>query len=346
MGKVYEHLSAEERGLIMAMRLQGSGIRQLARTLGRSPSTIGRELARNGASGSGESRVGRPRKVPSYDATAAGQRARRLRRKARRRRKLDRQGALWLQVRALLEQKWSPQQIAGTLGCVSHETIYTAIYAMPRGSLRRELTSLLRQGRAKRRPRSRGVDRRGQMPDLPSIHVRPPAANDRLLPGHWEGDFLKGAANRSAVGVLVDRSTLFLMLVKMDGCSAIAALEGFRRAFEPLPAELRQTLTYDQGKEMALYGKLAQSTGLSIYFADPHSPWQRGICENTNGLLRQYLPKGTDLSPYSQRQLDAIAWEMNTRPRATMGFRAPAEVFFENYFADRTRRSATVALGT
>lgn len=345
MERQYEHLSAEERGVIMAMRTQGSSVRAVARTLGRSPSTISRELSHNGTAAQTKPSLGRPRKVQGYDAAAAGARARRLRRKARRGRKLDRRSALWGEVRTYLERHWSPQQIAGTLGCVSHETIYTAIYAMPRGALRRELTSLLRQGRAKRRPRSRGKDRRGQMPDLPSIHVRPPAADDRLLPGHWEGDFLKGAANRSAVGVLVDRSTLFLMLAKMEGCSAGAALEGFTRAFAPLPAELRQTLTYDQGKEMALYAKLADSTGLSIYFADPHSPWQRGICENTNGLLRQYLPKGADLSVISQRQLDAIAWEMNTRPRASMGFRTPAQVFFENYFNDKASNNP-VALGT
>lgn len=338
MGKQYQHLSIEERAVIMTMRGQGESVRRVAAALGRSPSTISRELQRNGASIRDSVHLGRPRNVPGYDARAAGERAKRCRRRARRIRKLDRHGSLWSQIHALLLRKWSPQQIAGTLGCVSHETIYTAIYAMPRGALRRELTLLLRQGRAKRRPRSRGTDRRGQMPDLPSIHLRPPAVDDRLLPGHWEGDFLKGAANRSAVGVLVDRSTLFLMIVKMDGCSAQAALEGFRRAFAPLPPHLRQTLTYDQGKEMALYAKLAESTGLSIYFADPHSPWQRGICENTNGLLRQYLPKGTDLSVYSQRQLDTIAWEMNTRPRASMGFRSPAEVFFENYFNDRDNR--------
>lgn len=345
MGKLYEHLSAEERGVIMVMRQQGCSVREVARSLRRSPSTVSRELQRNGVAACGGAPTGRPRRIQGYDASTAGQRARRLRRKRRRMRKLDPQGVLWHQVRSCLERKWSPQQIAGTLGCVSHETIYTAIYAMPRGELRRELTSLLRQSRAKRRPRSRGTDRRGRIPDLPSIHLRPPAANDRLLPGHWEGDFLKGAANRSAVGVLVDRSTLFLMLVKMDGCSAAAALDGFRRAFAPLPPELRQTLTYDQGKEMALHAQLAESTGLSIYFADPHSPWQRGICENTNGLLRQYLPKGTDLSALSQRQLDAIAWEMNTRPRASMGFRTPAEVFFDNYFKDRNNRT-TVALGS
>jgi IS30 family transposase len=210
---------------------------------------------------------------------------------------------------------------------VSHETIYTAIYAAPRGALRQGLVALLRQHKCARRPRGQGANRRGQMADLPSIHDRPAEANERRLPGHWEGDFVKGAGNHSSVGVLVDRRTLFLKLVKMDGCSAEQALRGFGRAFAPLPATLRKTLTYDQGKEMALHKTLSRRTGLSIYFADPHSPWQRGICENTNGLLRQYLPKGTDLSVHSQRELDAIARKLNLRPRATLGFHCPAEMF-------------------
>jgi len=345
MGSHYEHLGAEERGTIMAMRSQGACVRQIARVLTRAPSTILRELRRNGDQRDRRAPViGRPVRLPGYDARRAGARARRLRRKQRVVRKLDRHGPLWAQVKRLLELKWSPQQIAGRLKSVSHETIYTAIYAMPRGTLRRELTRLLRQGRARRRPRGRGTDRRGQMRDLPSIHLRPPAANERLLPGHWEGDLIRGAANRSAVGVLVDRRTLFLMVVRMDGATAQAALAGFSQAFAPLPPEMRQTLTYDQGKEMALHGELAQNTGLAIYFADPHSPWQRGICENTNGLLRQYLPKGSDLSSYSQRELDAIAWEMNTRPRATLAFRTPAEVFFEYCFQDGHNDAG--ALGT
>ena len=343
MGRHYEHLGAEERGTIMALRGQGASVRAIARLLIRAPSTILRELRRNGDQiGRRRPFIGRPLRLPGYDARRAGERAQRLRRKRRVIRKLDRHGPLWGEVHRLLRLKWSPQQIAGRLKTVSHETIYTAIYAMPRGALRRELTRLLRQGRARRRPRSRGSDRRGQMQDLPSIHLRPPAANERLVPGHWEGDLLRGAANRSAVGVLVDRRTLFLMIVRMDGATAQAALAGFSQAFAPLPAELRQTLTYDQGKEMALHDELAQSTGLSIYFADPHSPWQRGICENTNGLLRQYLPKGSDLSVYSQRELDAIAWEMNTRPRKTLAFRTPAEVFFEYCF--QARDNDTVAL--
>jgi IS30 family transposase len=213
---------------------------------------------------------------------------------------------------------------------VSHETIYTAIYATPRGHLRRDLVKLLRQHKCARRPRSRGEDRRGRLPDLPSIHVRPPDAEARLVPGHWEGDLIKGARNQSAVGVLVDRSTLYLVLARMEGSSALDALEGFARALTPLPEAARRTLTYDQGKEMALHRALSQRTGVEIYFADPHSPWQRGICENTNGLLRQYLPKGADLSVYSQQQLDAIAQRLNHRPRATLDYHCPAERFMRS----------------
>jgi len=335
MGQKYSHLSAEERGAIMVGKARGDNPCTIARMLGRAASTIGRELRRNGhREPSTPPRMGRP--PAGYDAVRAGQRARRLASKARRQRKLRADTRLWQRVRRLLSRGWSPQQISRTLRRkypqhpmwhVSHETIYTAIYAIPRGELRRGLVALLRQHKCARRPRGQGANRRGRMADLPSIHDRPAEANERWLPGHWEGDFIKGARNGSSVGVLVDRRTLFLKLVKMQGCTAEQALAGFSKAFAPLPATLRKTLTYDQGKEMALYKTLSKRTGLSIYFADPHSPWQRGICENTNGLLRQYLPKGTDLSVHSQRQLDAIARQMNMRPRATLDYHCPAEMF-------------------
>lgn len=356
MGKSYEHLCSEERGTIMAMTVQGASARAMAQALHRAPSTIARERRRNGWKPDRErGPLGRPAIAGGYDAKRAGARAWRLRRKPRRKRKLLRASALWREVRGLLEQYFSPEQIAGTLkrrypGApamhASHETIYTAIYAHPKGVLRRALVALLRQGRGARRPRTRGVDRRGRMKELLSIHVRPPEANDRLLPGHWEGDFLKGARGRSAVGTLVDRKTLFVMLAKMEGATAPAALQGFAAAFAPLDPMLRKTLTYDQGKEMALHRKLAESTGLTIYFADPHSPWQRGLNENTNGLLRQYLPKGMDLARLSQRELDAIAWSLNTRPRKTLGFRTPAEVFFEHCYKERLKLGSSVALGS
>lgn len=336
MGQRYRHLSAEERGAIMVAKAGGASSRAIAAVLGRSASTITRELKRNGHREPGRRHNGRPPRVQGYDATQAGRRARRLAHRPRRPRKLRGGHWLWRKVQRWLDKGFSPQQISCTLRRqypdrpawhVSHETIYTAIYAAPRGALRQGLIALLRQHKCARRPRSRGVERRGRMADLPSIHERPDEANERLLPGHWEGDFIKGARNGSAVGVLVDRRTLFLKLVKMRGCTAQEALAGFGRAFAPLPASLRKTLTYDQGKEMALYKTLSKRTGLSIYFADPHSPWQRGICENTNGLLRQYLPRGTDLSLHTQQQLDAVARKMNMRPRATLGYHCPAEMF-------------------
>ncbi len=281
-----------------------------------------------------------------------------MRRLARRPRKLCQGSVLWGRGRSLLQQFWSPQQIAGILRRdhpeqavlqASHETIYTAIYARPKGELRKELTSLLRQSRGARRPQRRGAsgtgNGRGVLQDMLSIHVRPPEVNDRLVPGHWEGDLIKGARNQSSVGTLVCRRTCFVMIVKVDGAAALDVFRGFEGAFGPLDEALRQTLTYDQGKEMALHMKLAESTGLKIYFADPHSPWQRGRNENINGLIRQYLPKGTDLSVHSQRQLDQIAWSLNTRPRATLNWKTPAEASFEDCIKHNAQIPAGVALG-
>ena len=355
MTRTYRQLSAEERGVVMGMKLRACSTRAIASALCRSPSTISRELRRNGWQSDAEQCVmGRPRTAGGYDAHRSGKRARRVRRAARVARKLHHDGALWAEVRAMLALKLSPEQIAAKLRerhpeqpqlQASHETIYTAIYAMPKGDLRRELSSLLRQARAARRPPSRSQGKRGALQDMLPIHVRPPEANDRLLPGHWEGDLMKGKANASAVGTLVCRRSLFVMMIKLDGSTALDALEGFTRAFSALPPQVRQTLTYDQGKEMALHRKLAEHTGLKVYFCDPHSPWQRGINENTNGLLRQYLPKGTDLSVHSQRELDAMAWELNIRPRKTLGWRSAAEVFFDNVDLKNAGLIPTVALG-
>ncbi|TDN59168.1 IS30 family transposase [Paraburkholderia sp. BL10I2N1] len=250
--------------------------------------------------------------------------------------KLNPQGALWRIVLSLLSWKWSPQQISGTLTRmwpddpsmhVSHETIYNAIYAHPRGELRRQLISCLRQARSTRMPRSRGNDRRGKIADMLSIHVRPPEVNDRVMPGHWEGDFIKGAGNQSSVGVLVERTSRLVLLAKMEDATAASALAGFTAKLNSIATPLRQSLTYDQGKEMARHPELTAATGVRVYFCDPHSPWQRGTCENTNGLLRQYLPNGTDLSVYSQDDLDVIADSLNGRPRATHAFHSPFEVF-------------------
>jgi IS30 family transposase len=320
----YQQLQPEERITIASMKQQGLSVRAMARTLGRPASTVSRELARNACP------------VRGYASAVAQTISSTRRAAARPPRKLDHRGALSRVVLSLLSWKWSPQQISGTLQRmwpedpsmqVSHETIYNAIYAQPRGELRRQLISCLRQARSTRMPRSRGHDRRGQIADMLSVHVRPPEVNDRVMPGHWEGDFIKGAGNRSSVGVLVERTSRLVLLAKMDDATAASALAGFTAKLNSVATPLRQSLTYDQGREMARHPELTAATGVRVYFCDPHSPWQRGTCENTNGLLRQYLPKGTDLSVYSQDELDAIADSLNSRPRATHAFHSPMEVF-------------------
>ena len=320
----YRQLQPEERMTIASMVQQQCSMRAMARMLGRSASTISRELGRNTCT------------TQAYASHVAQGHCALRRRHARPAPKLDLGGVTWAAVLTLLAWKWSPQQIAGTLKRVfpdeparhvSHETIYTAIYAQPRGELRRQLIACLRQGRGTRMPRSRGTDRRGQIPDMVSIHVRPPEVDDRLMPGHWEGDFIKGAGNQSSVGVLVERTSRLVLLAKMKNATAAAALEGFSAKLNSIAAPMRRSLTYDQGKELARHQELTQRTGVAIYFCDPHSPWQRGTCENTNGLLRQYMPKGTDLSLLSQDELDGIADSMNGRPRATHAFNTPLAVF-------------------
>lgn len=313
----------------MLMANEGKSLRAMARTLRRAPSTISREWRRHIPPPGAPGRSG-------YDAKLAGQEARCCRFKPRRSSKLAVDGVLFGVVEHFLQEGWSPGQIAGTMKMmwpdspdrrVSAETIYTCLYALPRGALRQELIACLRKAHSARLPRSRGTDRRGQLTDMVSIHVRPPEVDDRVLPGHWEGDFLKGAGNRSAVGVLVERSFRLVLLAKMDDATAASALTGYTLKLSGIAAPMRQSLTYDQGKEMARHAELTAQTGVKVYFCDLHSPWQRGFCENTNGLLRQYLPKGTDLSVCSQQQLDEIAERLNQRPRTIHGYFPPISVY-------------------
>ena len=326
--RTYSELRLEERVEIQQRLESGDSLRAIGRSLGRSPSTISRECRRIGSRGA------------KYKAQEAHRRSQRCRTKPRVRRKLD-DPALRETVQALLRAQWSPEQIAGILVKafpdaasyrVSHETIYSAVYLVPRDALRTELIACLRQGRSTRKPRTRGTDRRGQIPDMQSIHVRPPEVEARLIPGHWEGDLIKGAGNRSSVGTLVERTSGFVVLAKMSSASAADALESFGKALKAIPEPLRKTLTYDQGKEMSYHTHTALTlrTGVQVYFADPHSPWQRGSNENTNGLLRQYLPKGIDLSVYSQAELNQIALSLNTRPRKRHDFRTPLQVYNEH----------------
>ncbi len=326
MGKVYQQFSAEERAAIMLMRSKGESLRNIACHLRRHASSISREVRRNPSPVSSE-----------YNATVAGVHARRRRHASHRAPKLQMGTRLFYVVEHELREGWSPQQIAGRLRAtfphdsarhVSHETIYAAIYAIPRGQLRKDLIQCLRQGHDGRRRRSQGQDRRGQLPDMVSIHDRPADIEDRLIPGHWEADLIKGAGNRSAVATLVERTSRLVLLAKMPDASALSALDAFSTALNRIhEPQLRQTMTYDQGREMSRHKELTIRTGVQVYFADPHSPWQRGSNENANGLIREYLPKGTDLSVYSQDQLDEIAWHLNTRPRKVLNFRMPAEVF-------------------
>ncbi len=210
--------------------------------------------------------------------------------------------------------------------------------------LRTEVIDWLRFGHTKRRPRARGEDRRGQIPGMVSIHDRPPEIDERLVPGHWEGDLIKSKGNRSAIGMIVERMTLFTVLAKMGRAMAESAVSGFSHVLNRIEAQKRLSMRYDQGREMARHAELTKNTGVKVNFADPHSPWQRGINENTNGLLRQYLPKGEDLSLFSQEQLDAIAWQLNTRPRKSLGFKCPAELFTPDAFDFRQHHAALIAL--
>jgi IS30 family transposase len=216
---------------------------------------------------------------------------------------------------------------------LSAETIYVALYVLPRGALRSELL-------AARRPRSRGTDRRGQIPNMTPIAERPAEVATRIVPGHWEGDLIKGARNSSAIGTLVERTTRLVLLARLEGTDAGSACEGFTKKLRHVPAPLRKTLTYDRGKEMAEHERLAERLTIRVFFADPYSPWQRGTNENTNGLLRQYLPKGTDLSGYTQRELNTIAHRLNTRPRKCLNWATPLEAFTQ------LRHHSPVALGT
>jgi transposase, IS30 family len=333
----YRQLNHDDRLRIESMLRDGHSQRSVARTLGWSPSTISREVRRAAAV------------LPDWPRYMAvlGERVRASRRKraGRLRRLID---PRWRSpcarlVLAGLRFGWSPQQIAGRLRSmldssandpsfedvpsVSHETIYCAIYAQPRGTLRTELVKLLRKSHAGRLPRARGTRRFTGVQNMTSIDLRPPEVAARIVPGHWEGDLIKGARNLSAVGTIVERTSRYVMLVKLDGSNATTVLDGFTRRLRSVPASLRRTLTYDQGTEMALHQTLAKRLHMDIFFCDPHSPWQRGSNENANGLIREYLPKGSDLSLVSQQQLTSIEQALNNRPRKILGFRTPHEVF-------------------
>jgi IS30 family transposase len=323
--KTYTHLSTDERIALMLMRHQGLSLRSISSHLGRHPSTLSRELRRN-------------RTDYHYDVIHACALARERRSKPRRLSRLLPGSELFQVVTEMLKLRWSPQQIAARLKYqwpdspefhVSHESIYLAIYAHPRGELKRQLIRYLRQRHGKRRLRTVSAGRRERYPVELSIHLRPPEVEDRLIPGHWKSDLIMGASNRSAVATMVERSSRFVVLAKLDAPTAESAAQAITREMSRMAPSLLKTMTHDQGSEMAHHRDITAQTGMKIYFADPHSPWQRGSNENTNRLLRQFLPKGTDLSDVSQERLDEIAHLLNTRPRQTLGWKFPVEVLVE-----------------
>ena len=335
------YLDLTERTVLAVSLEQGCTQAQIAARLGRSRSTISRELARNqtvrrraGQSCRGARSAAQRVRYDAINAQSKAEwRARRPKPGV-----LEQRPRLAGQVTDRLKQRWSPRQIAATLRrefpdqpemWVSHETIYKTLYVQARGGLRRELTAHLRTGRRLRKPHRIPGERRGKrdIPDNIKISARPAEAADRAVPGHWEGDLIMGRNNHSAIGTLVERTTRYVMLLHLPNGThtAQAVRDAMRTTIPTLPQHLWRSLTWDQGTEMALHTDITLDTGLTIYFCDPHSPWQRGSNENTNGLLRQYFPKGTDLSPHTPEHLTAVAAELNGRPRQTLNWDTPAQ---------------------
>lgn len=315
---------AEREEISRGLRAKQS-LRSIARQLRRAPSTISREVRRNGGRG-------------IYRAASADQAAWDRGRRPKSCKLANRPG-LCHTIAEQLQRKWSPQQIAGWLrrehpddedARVSHETIYRSLFIQARGVLKKELLAHLRSTRAIRRSRHASLKRDGlgQIKDAISIRERPAAVEDRAIPGHWEGDLIAGSKN-SFIATLVERRTRYVMLAKVSGKETQTVVAALAAQVQHLPRELRLSLTWDRGKELADHKSLTLATELDIYFCDPHSPWQRGTNENTNRLLRQYFPKGTDLSGHSQKHLDAVARELNERPRMTLNYFSPAEKFQE-----------------
>lgn len=315
-------LRPEDRESISRELAKGLSYRAIGRLLNRNHSVISREVSRNG---------GRS----AYRAMPAQNRANQARSRPKSR-LLESDPRLHDEVNNGLTKKWSPRQISDRLRTdfpeddtmrVSHETVYQTLYLQARGELRTQLKLALRQGRTRRVSRSRPATARGKIPDMVNISQRPPEAEDRSVPGFWEGDLILGKGNKSQIATLVERTTRFVMLVRIPyDRTAERVAYHLARKMETLPTFLRKSITWDQGKEMSAHAAFTVKSGIDVYFCDPHSPWQRGSNENTNGLLRQYFPKGTDLSGYTQAELDVVADELNDRPRQTLDWLKPAEV--------------------
>ena len=321
--KTYHHLELTEREELSRSLVKELSYRETAKLLGRSVSTISREINRRGMN------------RESYRAIAAQEESQRQEQKGRKQRKLDMNVKLQRNVVQYLKKRWSPEEIAKRFKIlypndknmqISHETIYAYIYVHPRGHLKRELLRHLR-----RRHKSRRVDKKRQksspVQDAVSIDQRPVEVNTRKVPGHWEGDLIMGAKNHSAIGTLVERTSRYTYIVKLKNKDSETVRKAFARKFNRLPPELKQSLTYDRGQEMAGHKEFSRSTKIQVYFADPHSPWQRGTSENTNGLIRDFFPRGTNFSKISAFRLKRIQDLLNDRPRKVLNFYTPNEVF-------------------
>jgi transposase, IS30 family len=332
VGQSPHRLSFEERERILVGICRGESDSEIARVLGRHRSTIGREVRRCG--------VPRERYRPLRAERVAQQLARRPKQT-----KLSGCSRLLAAVERGLERRWSPEQISARLRLeypddegmrISHETIYRSLYVQARGELRRQLAANLRTGRGSRRLRGR-ADARGRITEMVPIAERPPEADGRRVPGHWEGDLLIGAQGKSAIATLVERHTRYVLLAHLGyDRTTERVIQTLKDRIAQLPDHLVKSLTWDQGRELAAHKRFTSETGIQVYFCDPHSPWQRGTSENTNGLIRYYLPKGSDLSGWTQDQLDDIAVKLNTRPRAILGYATPAEALLDYLVATAT----------
>lgn len=326
--RLYRRLSNSEREEISRGLATGKTPIKIAKQLGRNPSTIFREINRN----SGKS---------GYRAFSAGQRAK-ISASSRRKdiRRITQDTRLQTCILAGLRKHWSPREIVRRMEIqypreermrISHEAIYQYIYVLPRGSLKKELVGALRQERKYRRKKGgrkgKPEENRGKIADMLSIEERPKEVEDRIIPGHWEGDLIVGKYKQSAIGTLVERTTRYTIIVPLKAKDAVSVRKAYAKEIRTLPKELAKTLTYDQGKEMSDHKKFTLSTGMKVYFAHPGSPWERGTNENTNGLIRQYFPKGTDFTNITAREIKRVQRQLNDRPRAALGFYKPDEAF-------------------
>lgn len=323
--KQYKRLQAEEREEISRMLAQGWNVSAIARAINRCTSTVTREIQAGSCN------------RYTYRAQRAQRRATRNSRKRKQGKfRLESNRQLREVVFAKLQQQWSPEQIAQILRMeyhsdmtmrISHESIYTYLYVLPRGSLKKELLSCLRQGHKRRHQQRRGTKARRSIEDMISIEERPAEVAGRSIPGHWEGDMIVGRYNKSVLGTLVERTTRTIILVPLKSRNAEEVAQAYAKAVKRMPQHMKLSLTYDQGREMAKHKLFTNISGVKVYFAHPGSPWERGTNENTNGLLRQYFPTGTDFTKVSNYRIKKVQDRLNSRPRKVLGWRTPYEVF-------------------